>query len=859
MEKHKYSPGIQQYLTIKSNYPNILLFYNMGDFYELFFDDAKKAAKLLNITLTHRDKDKVIPMAGLPIHSVDNYIAKLVNYGESVAICDQVGDPKTSVGPVERKVVRVITPGTLTEDNLLDKTRDNLLVAIYQQPDPNRQNSYALAALELSTGHFILKEINNATALRSEMERLQPAETLIQEGWQPVCPCPSVQPQPPWSFDLDTCKEILCKQFQVMDLSGFGCTDMPAAICAAGALLQYVKSMQMSSLPHLKNLTVEYDQEHLFLDATSRACLEIDRTLAGTSNHTLLAIHSHTATAMGERCLRRWFGQPLRHCDTLTQRQDVVALMKDSTELENLHQVLSQCGDLERILSRLALENARPHDLIGLRETLRLIPPIKDFLATLPCTMATQLDAMIKPQPDILTLLDKAVIDQPPATIRDGGVIKPSYDTELDELRSMDQTADKFLLDLETREKTRTGATNLKITYNRVHGYYIELPRSQVAKAPPEYQRTQTLKNTERFIIPELQELGHKLISAREQALAREKKLYQELLQSFHPHLSTLQQVARGIAETDVLANLGWCAKHYNYTKPTLTDAPNIKIVEGRHPVVEKFLEEKFVPNDLTLDDQRRMLIITGPNMGGKSTYMRQLAQIVLLAHIGAFVPAREAVIGNIDCIFTRIGASDDITSGRSTFMVEMTEAANILHNATDNSLVLMDEIGRGTSTFDGMSLAWACAAHLATHNRSFTLFATHYFELTRLSNEFNNIHNVHIDALEHKNRIVFLHKVKEGAASQSYGIQVAKLAGIPNAVVDTARRKLIELEAQQPPEMGKRDDSQLSLVLSENFSTTHQNLTPIIDKLTAVNIDEMTPKQALEILYELKTLLPDS
>ena len=857
------TPSMQQYWKIKAEYPDILVFYHMGDFYELFFDDAKKVSKLLNITLTTRSQSSAnpIPMAGVPIHSVDTHLAKLVRLGESVVICDQVGDPKASRGPVERKVVRILTPGTLVEDNLLNETRDNLLVSVCLN-----QHIAGIAAIELSTGRFIIKEINNtAEKLQSELHRLQPAEVLIPENMSLPCNYPKLQKRAPWMFDADTCQRLLCEQMEVQNLIGFGCEKMIAGVSAAGALLQYLKETRKSLLPHLKTLSVERNEDYLYLDAVSRSCLEIDRPLSEDTSdekNTLVAIHNQTITPMGARCLQRWFMHPLRDHNLLRQRHDMIENLLAVDSLDEIRSTLKQCSDIERIVSRLALDNVRPRDFIGLRETLRLIPHIKKHFATLNCAFAHSLNDEIKPQPDIVELLDRAINDLPPATIREGGVIKDAYDKELDQLRKISQGTDQFLVELEQQERARLRISKLKVGYNRIHGYYIEIPKSQAANNFPEnYRRLQTLKNVERFTTAELKGYEQKVLRAREHALAKEKQLYQELIESFLPHLSTLKRCAQALATFDVLIALTVCAVRYRYQRPTLSDKPGIHIVAGRHPVVEHIQSTDFVPNDLTLDETRRMLIITGPNMGGKSTYMRQTAHIVLLAHIGAYVPADKAVIGPIDRIFTRIGASDDIASGRSTFMVEMTETANILNNATSNSLVLMDEIGRGTSTFDGLSLAWACASHLATENQPFSLFATHYFELTTLADEEPTVHNVHLDAIEHKEKIIFLHKVKEGATSQSYGIQVARLAGIPNRVIEYAQHKLKALESKQS--MQKNTSAQQPLLFSKppanKTETTTPNASspasPILDELDAVNVDEMTPKEALEMLYKLKKI----
>ena len=737
-------------------------------------------------------------MAGVPIHSVDSHLVKLVRLGESVVLCEQTSDPKTSHGPIKREVTRVLTPGTLTEDSLLDESRDNLLVAVCLHGDVA-----GIATIEISTGRFTVKEIKNKGGqLQSELHRLQAAEILAQEDVSLSLQCSNLQKRPAWAFDAGTCPRLLCEQLEVQSLSGFGCEKMPAAVAAAGVLLQYLKETQKSLLPHIKTLSLEHSHDYLYLDSVSRACLEIDQPLTGTAGdehagHTLFAIHDHASTAMGTRRLRHWFAQPLRDHVLINQRYDMIEDLLGG-DLACLRTLLKQCSDIERILARFAVNSARPRDFIGLCETLQLVPDIKASITSLNCELARTLDGDIIPQPNLTDLITRAINDAPPTTIRDGGVIKDNYDEELDQLRLTSHGADQFLIKFEQREKNRIQTPNLKVGYNRVHGYYIEIPKAQAQKAPEEYRRTQTLKNVERFTTPELKQYEQDVLTARERALAREKQLYRELEKSLHPHLLDLQRCAHALAVLDVLATLAECANRYHYKRPTLRDESGICIVNGRHPVVERMSDTEFVPNDLTLDSAQRMLIITGPNMGGKSTYMRQAAQIVLLAHIGAYVPADEAVIGPIDRIFTRIGASDDIASGRSTFMVEMTEAADILNNAGPDSLVLMDEIGRGTSTFDGLSLAWACAAQLATVNQSFTLFATHYFELTALAEEHDNVRNVHIDAMEHKEKIIFLHKVKDGPASRSYGIQVARLAGIPDAEIKHAHNRLKALESQQ-------------------------------------------------------------
>ncbi|MCG5524741.1 DNA mismatch repair protein MutS [Ectothiorhodospira haloalkaliphila] len=852
---------MQQFLRIKAEHPDILLFYRMGDFYELFFDDATRAAKLLDITLTRRGQSagEPIPMAGVPVHAVESYLARLLRLGESVAICEQVGDPGNSKGPVERKVVRVVTPGTVTEDALLEERRDNLLVCVGGDGEHT-----GLAALDLSTGRFQVQELTGTEPLLGELERLRPAEILIPEGM--TLPGPErtgVRRRPPWHFEVDAARELLTRQFGTRDLAGFGCEDMHRAVGAAGALLQYVKDTQKTALPHIDGLSVQSRDAGIILDAASRRNLELTVNLSGGHENTLASVLDRTVTAMGSRLLGRWLHQPLRDRRALQERHGAVGELQERQAFEPLQTQLRGIGDLERILTRVALGSARPRDLTTLRDSLAELPNLQSELATLASPRITALAGQIGEHPQVVDLLRRAVIDQPPVLIRDGGVIAAGYDAELDELRSLSENADQFLVDLEQRERERTGIANLKVAYNRVHGYYIEISRTQSDKAPEDYTRRQTLKGAERFITPELKRFEDKVLSARERSLAREKQLYEALLTQLHAPLPGLRQTAEGLAELDVLSNLAERAETLDYRAPELTDTPGLLIEEGRHPVVEQVLDDPFVPNDLKMHDRRRMLVITGPNMGGKSTYMRQAALIVLMAHVGSFVPARHARLGPVDRIFTRIGASDDLASGRSTFMVEMTEAANILNHATDRSLVLMDEIGRGTSTFDGLSLAWACAEHLARKNRAFSLFATHYFELTALPEQFPAIVNVHIDAIEHGERIVFLHALKEGPANQSYGLHVAALAGVPRSVIQRARERLSELE-QQSLAGAAADSPQLSLFGTDGGWTpsppepVDPAATALREAVEALSPDDLSPRQALEALYRLQSLIKE-
>ncbi|MEW8031057.1 MAG: DNA mismatch repair protein MutS [Candidatus Thiodiazotropha endolucinida] len=844
---------MQQYLRIKGEHPDMLVFYRMGDFYELFFADAEKAARLLDITLTKRGQSagKPIPMAGVPYHAAEGYLARLVKQGESVAICEQIGDPATSKGPVERKVVRIVTPGTLTDEALLEERRENLLLAI------NEGDDYGLAALDLASGRFTLQQLSGLEALSGELERLSPAEILLDEDSslpETLALRKGVTRRPAWHYDLDSAERLLCKQFGTRDLGGFGCQDQPLAVAAAGCLLQYVEETQFGALPHIRGMRVEHREQSVIIDAATRRNLELVHSLSNQPQHTLAGIMDRTVTAMGSRMLRRWISQPLRHREAVAERHATIEALLASRLYHELREILQGIGDIERILARVALKSARPRDLATLREALGALPQFQPLLAQLDSPLSPALARQIGQHPAIHQLLQGAIIEQPPMLIRDGGVIAGGYDAELDELRALSQNADQFLLDLESRERERTGIATLKVSYNRVHGYYIEISRGQSDRAPEDYIRRQTLKGAERFITPELKKFEDQVLSARERALAREKYLYEQLLDRLCGELTPLQQCAEGLALLDVICNLAERAQQLNLVSPQMVEEPGLQITDGRHPVVEQVSSDPFVANSVTFDDQQRMLIITGPNMGGKSTFMRQIALIVLLAYSGSFVPAAAARIGPIDRIFSRIGASDDLAGGRSTFMVEMEETANILHNATAQSLVLMDEIGRGTSTFDGLSLAWSCAVELATCLRAYTLFATHYFELTTLPEEYPGIGNLHLDAVEHGDTIVFLHAVREGPANQSYGLQVATLAGVPKPVILRARQRLLELEASAQRH-AEQQQSQLPLF---DLEPPGMETSAVEQQLREIDPDELTPREALEALYRLKQKLEE-
>ncbi|MGY8525146.1 DNA mismatch repair protein MutS [Paracidovorax citrulli] len=858
---------MQQYLRIKADHPDTLLFYRMGDFYELFHDDAEKAARLLDITLTARGSSNGVPirMAGIPFHSADQYLAKLVRLGESVAICEQIGDPAASKGPVERKVVRIVTPGTLTDAALLPDKADTFLMAVHQQTTRRGVGKTGLAWLNLASGELRLMECE-AAQLARELERIRPAELLHADGMAlPTLACARSR-LPEWHFDQDAGARRLREQLGVASLDPFGCRPLGAALGAAGALLNYAANTQGQALRHVQSVTVEQETEFVGLDSATRRNLELTETLRGGESPTLFSLLDTCATAMGSRLLRHWLHHPLRDRAIPQARQQAIGALL-SQDADALRKQLRRLADVERITARLALLGARPRDLSALRDTLAALPDVSatvraDDSAPL---LAQTLGELAVPQ-GCLDLLSRAVAPEPSVALRDGGVIARGHDAQLDELRDISENCGQFLIELETRERQRTGIANLRVEYNRVHGFYIEVTNGQADKVPDDYRRRQTLKNAERYITPELKAFEDKALSAQDRALAREKQLYEALLQELLPHIGELRRVAGALARLDVLAALAERAGTLDWTCPARVDDCVVDIGQGRHPVVESQLAAEstpFIANDCRLTEARKLLLITGPNMGGKSTFMRQTALIVLLACVGAYVPARHATIGPIDRIFTRIGAADDLAGGRSTFMVEMTEAAAILHNATPNSLVLMDEIGRGTSTFDGLALAWAIARHLLGHNRSHTLFATHYFELTQLPQEFPQAANVHLSAVEHGDGIVFLHAVQDGPASQSYGLQVAQLAGVPQPVIRAARKHLAWLEQQSTD---STPTPQLDLFAAPAIAPADgedgaQDDRPdeedhaLREAIDTLDPDAMTPRQALDALYQLKSL----
>lgn len=861
-----HTPMMQQYLQLKAQHPDILLFYRMGDFYELFYDDAKRAAVLLDISLTKRGASagEPIPMAGVPYHAVEGYLAKLVALGESVAICEQIGDPAAAKGPVERKVVRIVTPGTVSDEALLPERQDNLVAAIYEQ-----KGVFALATLDMTSGRFLMTELPTKEAVSAELQRLMPAEILYPEDFahaQILNNYKGLRRRPVWEFELVTAKTLLNRQFGTQSLEGFGVEQAEVGLCAAGCVLHYAQETQRTALPHVQSIQLLQNSETVLLDAATRRNLELTQNLAGGTEATLAAVLDKCVTPMGSRLLKRWIHQPIRDLNKLQKRQDVIATLQESGLIESLQPCLQQVGDMERILARVALRSARPRDLTRLRTALAQIPILVNYAqnqtACLVQTMAQLADFS-----ELQSLLERAIIDNPPQLIRDGGVIAEGYHAELDEWRQLSVGATQYLEQLEIRERESTGIDTLKIGFNAVHGYYIQISQGQAHKAPIHYVRRQTLKNAERYIIPELKTYEDKVLKAKGASLALEKQLYDALFDVIMPHLAELQLAAMVLAELDVLTNLAERAQTLNYVRPTFSPQRGVQIKGGRHPVVEQMISDPFIANPVYLNAQRHLLIVTGPNMGGKSTYMRQIALICLMAYIGSFVPAESAEIGMLDRIFTRIGASDDLASGRSTFMVEMTEMANILHQATAQSLVLIDEIGRGTSTYDGLSLAWACAEWLAKKTLSLTLFATHYFELTSLPSQLKGVANVHLDAREHNDTIVFMHSVQEGAASKSYGLAVAALAGVPKPVITMAKQRLAHLEELSAKTRNVNDSPQADLLFAELISQNSAEISPLAEvklpeesplekALAEIEPDELTPRQALEALYQLKKIL---
>ncbi|HTD28284.1 MAG TPA: DNA mismatch repair protein MutS, partial [Xanthomonadaceae bacterium] len=822
---------------------------------------------LLDITLTQRGASAgaPIPMAGVPVHACEGYLARLVALGESVAICEQIGDPALAKGLVERKVVRIVTPGTVTDDALLEGRRDTLLLAVARSGSSKTSGSkaagYGIAWADLAGGRFLVNQVADADALLAELARLEPAELLLpdEDGWPEALLARSgLRRRAPWLFDAEAGRRRLLEFFGVRELDAFGIADAPLAIGAAGALLGYVEETQKQRLGHLTAITLESGDDSLAMNAATRRHLELDSRFDGRSEHTLLGVLDTTITPMGGRMLRRWAGRPLRDRVTLQLRHHAVGSLLESRVGATLRERFRALGDLERILTRVALRSARPRDLSTLRDGLALLPAIRADLAVLDSPRIDALQRQLGNSDDerasanCADLLTRAIAPQPSLRLSDGAVLADGYDAALDELRLLSTNAHGFLIELEAREKAATGINTLKVGYNRVHGYYIEISKGQAERAPVHYTRRQTLTGAERYITEELKQFEDKVLSARERSLQRERVLYEELLETLNLHLAPMRKLADALSELDVLAAFAERAEALDWSCPQLVETPGIRIERGRHPVVEAVRSEPFEPNDVVLDGERRLLVITGPNMGGKSTFMRQVALIVLLASIGSYVPATRAEIGPVDRILTRIGAGDDLARGQSTFMVEMSETAYILRHATAQSLVLMDEIGRGTSTYDGLALAKACALHLARENRALTLFATHYFELTRLAGSApnNGIANVHLDAVEHGDKLVFMHAVKDGPANRSFGLQVASLAGLPKKVVSDARGYLTELESGDRNAATRREAQP-----SPQLGLFNEPPSPALAEIDRIDPDALSPREALDALYRLKKL----
>jgi len=871
---------MQQYLGIKAQHPDSMMFYRMGDFYELFYDDARRAAQLLDITLTARGKSggDPIPMAGIPYHAADNYLARLVRQGVSIAICEQTGEV-TNKGPVKREVVRIVTPGTLTEETLLAAGDVALLVCISESP-----SGFGIAALDVSAGDLSVMQVPDKTSLLAEISRLNPAELLLAETSTLDSELADYtrRARAPWLYDDVAARQILLEHFSVRNLYAFGCDDKPLIISAAAVALGYARETQLNTLRQVTNLRLENATENIVLDPGTRRHLELVESPRQQNAHTLVSTIDRTANPMGARKLRAWLQQPVRSRTTIEDRQNRVASLMHGEVCESLASLLSRVHDLERILTRVLLGSALPRELERLRTSLALIPELLELLTGIEADQEAM--PALKTMSDVLQqpvsageVLQNAIHDNPPVVLRDGGVIADGHDAELDELRKLSTHADDFLAQLEQREKQATGISSLKVGYNRVHGFYIETGRQSTP--PAHYIRRQTLKSTERYITPELKEHEDKVLGAREKALARERILYAAVLETLQPELPVLRKMAQVIGELDVINSFARMASENNWCRPVLNEEPGLTIEAGRHPVVEALIDEPFVANPTHLDEDGRMLLITGPNMGGKSTFMRQTALIALLAHTGSHVPASSATIGPIDRIFTRIGASDDLARGQSTFMVEMTEAAHILRNATRNSLVLMDEVGRGTSTYDGLSLAWACAEHLVENNHAMCLFATHYFELTDMAERHASVRNVHLDAVEHEGKIIFMHSIKTGATDRSYGLQVAELAGLPDVALDYARQRLAALEALSdkpatgigPINDGASDQPSANAAASSSLvqnaadlpATQLELFSPgaaVRDYLTRLDVDALSAREALQHLYVMTDMLdPDA
>lgn len=857
--KLTHTPMMQQYLSIKAEYPDILLLYRMGDFYELFYEDAKYAAQILDLTLTHRGQSmgEPIPMAGVPYHAADSYLAKLVQTGHSVAICEQVAPEDPTLpqkGPMERKVTRVITPGTLVEEDLLQANCPNTLIAL-----TTHKQKFGLSALELSSGEFNLLELDyipNKSQLTEVLNRYNPQEILIPENFTILLDYDkkNIKQRALFEFNFNTSYKLICNQFGVNNLQAFECDNLTAGIMAAGAVLRYAQAMHQNSLQHIQKISLDKNEDFILLDQHTIKNLEINWDNAGGRN-SLINIIDKTKTPMGARLLKKWLANPIRNQAIIQERQaSVTAFINTNQESNNIQAIqenLAQIGDLERILTRIGLKSARPRDLVKLKQGLAVLPALKKQLIQTKALDNKQLTQLGEHQAEY-DLLKASISDNPPATIRDGNIILPEFNSQLDKLKAIFEKTQDFLTQLEQKEQQRSQISTLKVAYNKIHGFYIEISKAQAKNAPKDYIRRQTLKNAERFITSELKDFEQEFLSSKERALALEKQIYNEILDKLIQSLKLIQTSAKILAKIDVLVNFAERAISLNYTCPKLVSENIIHLQNSRHSIVE-LNQENFIPNDIELSNSTPIKLITGPNMGGKSTYMRQTAICVLLCYIGSFIPAESAKIGPIDRIFTRIGAQDNLAKNQSTFMVEMTETANILHNATQNSLILLDEIGRGTSTYDGLAIAYATLEYISTKIKAFCMFATHYFELTKMAEKLTNCQNIHFAAKEYAGGIIFLHKVAKGAASKSYGLQVASLAGLPQAVLTTAKSTLDNLESSGNSEIKINHDS------IQKKSKPDIKLEPInsklINKISDLDIDSLTPKAALEILYQLQEI----
>ncbi len=848
MNETSHPPMIRQYLSIKADYPNDLLFYRMGDFYELFFEDAVVAADLLEITLTSRGKNRgtPIPMCGVPFHAVDNYLSRLVAMGRSAVICEQVGDPNATRGPVERRVQRIVTPGTLTEESLLDATHESVLMAINTYA---AKHHYAgVAWINLSTGLFSVAATRSRTELSTLVDSVRPTEVLVPEGAKEKWDNATPRQLDPLRFDSALGTSMLANHFGTKDLTGFGIAKLDLVVGAAAAALTYAQEACRQPLDFIEAIRLHSDSSILHMDAQTRRNLEIDRRIQSSDQHgTLFDVVDFTATPMGSRLVRHWLNEPCRDIEIVRARHEVVEGLLEQRMSDSLAKTLRPVGDLQRIVTRIAMGTATPRDLVRTKVAIQCHSQVLELIEKLDLPNEIEALAQHSGLNKVRNLIERAIVDEPPATSREGGMIAQGFDAALDELRAVRSEASNYLQDLEQRERDRTGVPTLRVGHNRVHGYYIELTRAQSSEVPDDYVRRQTLKNTERFVTQELWEFEEKYLRSESDALEREKRLYADLVATIGESAKQLRQAADALARIDVLNGFAEAAREHGYIRPEFTDSSSLSIEDGKHPVLSAGPGLDFVPNSIDMHEFRRMLVVTGPNMGGKSTYMRQTALIVILAYAGSFVPAKRAVIGPIDGIFTRIGASDDLSGGQSTFMVEMTETANILHNATSSSLVLLDEIGRGTSTYDGLALALAIAHSMAQTVRAFTLFSTHYFELTALAQKLETVHNVHLNAVEHNRKVVFLHSVEDGPASQSYGIHVARLAGIPGRVLQHARNQLHKLE-QLAIKSGESNYIDLFEEHLEHEDYDH----PAIERLRQTDLDELSPRAAHELLYEL-------